>query len=269
MHINFDKMEGAGNDFILIDNRNNIIPNNEKPQSAAKWCRRETGIGADGLIFIEKDPEFDFAWDFYNADGSHAEMCGNGARCAALYAKQIGAANEKMTFRSLAGPIEAELTNSGAKIRLPDAALPKEITGLDVEGQAVSLWLINTGVPHAVVEVSDLESVKVKALGRAIRYHKLFSPEGTNVDFFRPDLGDSISLRTYERGVENETLACGTGAVATSIVAGMYFGKSSPVTVRTRGESELTVHFRLAGNRATDVYLEGGARRVFSGTIDK
>lgn len=268
MHVEFDKMEGAGNDFILIDNRKGEIPADAKEGLVVDYCRRCFGIGADGMIFVENDPEFDFAWDFYNSDGSRAEMCGNGSRCVARYANKIGAADDRMIFRSLAGPIRAELTGRGAKVQLTDVAVPDAAETIMLDGKPVKLWFMVSGVPHAVVEVSALEAVDVKNLGRQIRRHERFAPAGTNVNFIGAKSGDRLAIRTYERGVEDETLACGTGSVAASIAAGKFMGKKSPVTVETRGGGELVIHFTLDGAMATNVFLEGGARLVFSGSFD-
>lgn len=267
MRIEFDKMEGAGNDFIFIDDRGERIPGDLRREWAVRYCRRALGIGADGMVFIANDPEFDFTWDFYNADGSIAEMCGNGARCAARYAHKIGAAGPAMTFRTLAGPIHAELTPAGAKVRLTDALLPAGAETIYLDGRPIDVYFLNTGVPHAVMEVSDLEMVNVRELGLAIRHHPHFAPAGTNVNFIRPETGDAVTVRTYERGVEAETLACGTGSVAASLVAALFYGKKSPVAVATRG-GELTVHFRIDGGRATDIYLEGSANTVFTGYFE-
>ena len=268
MRVDFDKMEGAGNDFILVDNRDGRLPAPVKRRLAVDLCRRCFGIGADGMIFVENDPEYDFSWDFYNSDGSRAEMCGNGARCVARYANRIGAAGTAMTFRSLAGPIRAQLTPRGAKVRLTDVFLPKGAETLIVEGDSVPVWFLNSGVPHAVVQVSDLESVDVVRLGRLLRNHPRFAPAGTNVNFIVPKGGDRLAIRTYERGVEDETLACGTGSVAASIAAGRFLGGSSPTTVETRGGGDLVIHFRLEGDEAREVFLEGGARLVFSGWFE-
>ncbi|MDR0361307.1 MAG: diaminopimelate epimerase [Planctomycetota bacterium] len=268
MKIQFDKMEGAGNDFIMIDNRSGDFPDSRKVAFVQNYCRRALGIGADGVIFIEQDEEFDFAWDFYNSDGSHAEMCGNGARCASRYAHKIGAAGREMTFRTIAGPIKGQLTERGAKVQLSSAQLPEESVGIEVDGKHVSLWSLNTGVPHAVIRVDEVKDVDVEKLGRSIRRHAYFAPAGTNVDFFT--IGDDgvVRIRTYERGVEGETLACGTGCVATSIVAGKFFGKASPVALKAASGEELVVYFELKGAEAINVFLEGGARLIFSGWVD-
>lgn len=268
MRVEFDKMEGAGNDFILVDNRPRLIPEEHKVRLVKDCCRRSFGIGADGMIFVQNDPEFDFAWDFYNSDGSPAEMCGNGARCVARFARKIGAAGERMTFRSLAGPIQAELTDRGAKVRLPDADIPSGPDSLELNGSSIQVWSLNTGVPHAVVRVPDLEAVDVAQIGRLLRYHHHFIPAGTNVNFFSPLDGSRLAIRTYERGVEDETLACGTGSVATCIVAGTFFDMVSPITAVTHGGGDLVIHFRVKSRRAVDVFLEGDARVTFTGIFE-
>ncbi|MCC8191256.1 MAG: diaminopimelate epimerase [Planctomycetes bacterium] len=271
MRVEFDKMQGAGNDFILVDNRDGRIADAVKRDLAVRWCRRCFGIGADGLIFVEPDSEYDFRWDFYNAGGSLAEMCGNGARCVARFAERIGAAGRSLTFRSLAGPIQAELTERGARVRLTDARLPAAAETVLVEGNPIQLWFLNTGVPHAVVQMDSpeaLAAVDVPVLGRRIRTHPRFAPAGTNVNFFCLGDGNRFSIRTYERGVEDETLACGTGVVATSIVVGHCLGRGTPITAETRGGGELSVRFTVAADQAVDVYLEGGAELVFQGVCD-
>lgn len=264
--IPFMKMQGAGNDFILIDNRDGLVPDAHKVPFVRRSAPRALGIGADGVIFLENDPEFDLRWDFYNADGSPAEMCGNGARCMAAFAKRIGAAGDTMTFRSLAGPIQtAVLSESRVRVRLTDAPLPVQHT-LDVDGTSHAVYAINTGVPHAVLPVEDLEGVALQNLGAAIRYHPYFQPAGTNVNFIART-AEGIAIRTYERGVEGETLACGTGSVAAGIVAGDAYGLASPVAVRTRSGAVLGIRYRRGEGGVTEVDLEGPAELVYTGTI--
>lgn len=267
MRIEFDKMEGTGNDFVFIDNRDGKVPDPAKRQLAIDSCHRRFGIGADGMAFVENDSEFDFRWDFYNSDGSIAEMCGNGARCAARFANKIGAAGGAMTFRSLAGPIRAELTERGAKVQLTDVAVPAGQEIIEVDDRQQAVWSLNSGVPHVVVLSGDLDAIEVKRVGALIRCHEHFAPAGVNVNFISPGRDDSLSIRTYERGVEDETLACGTGSVAASIIAVKFLGKKSPILVRTRG-GELLVHLTLDGDKAVSVFLEGPARTVFSGAME-
>lgn len=266
--IRFDKMQGAGNDFILIDNRAGVVPDDRKSGFAKRFCRRAMSVGADGLILLEHDPEFDCRWSFFNADGSVAEMCGNGARCMAVFARKIGAATkDSLTFRTLAGPIRATLVPGGARLGMTDATVPVLRPKLPVNGRALDAWFLNTGVPHAIVPVESLDAVDVKADGAALRHHEAFKPAGTNANFMAKD-GAGVAIRTYERGVEDETLACGTGSVAAAIVAAALYGLSSPVAVRTRSGAVLRIGFAARADRIADVTLEGPAELVYEGRFD-
>ena len=264
------KMSGTGNDFIIIDHRQEIIPQDIQAEVARRVCRRKFSAGADGLIFIENCPEMDFQWKFYNADGSNAEMCGNGARCAARYAYAKGIAPTKMRFKTIAGPIEAEVT-ADDMVRLK--MTPPENICLEkrllLDGQEVTMSSINTGVPHVVCFVDDVSQVPLDRWGKTIRYHDLFMPAGTNVNFAQILSPQEIHVRTYERGVEGETLACGTGAVASAVIAGLAEKALSPVAVTTSGGEQLTIHFILAnhGKQIEEVFLEGRARFVYEGQL--
>lgn len=263
----FFKMCGAGNDFMVADNRNGAVALADMPLLAKRLCRHKLSVGADGLIFIENSDKADFAWNFYNSDGSRAEMCGNGARCAARFAYLNGIVNTPaMKFETLAGIIEAEVLDGRVKVRLTDPTEVKYFHPLAVEGGSFSVASVNTGVPHVVVRVEDLEKALVDQHGRAIRYHEDYAPAGTNVNFVEMQRGDTIKVRTYERGVEGETLACGTGSVASALMANSIDGRPSPVKVITRSGSVLTVHFKKIRGGFTDVYLEGDARVISKGT---
>jgi diaminopimelate epimerase len=267
--IPFAKYQGAGNDFLFIDNRAGLVPDASKADLARAACPRRTAVGGDGLVFIEDDPKLDFRWDFYNADGSSAEMCGNAARCAALYASAIGIAGSPMRFRTVAGPIRAELTAAGARVQLTDADAPGRFEALPVAEETVSGWSVNTGVPHAVLPVEDLEAVDLQRIGAAVRYHERFAPAGTNVNVVTRLPEGGLAIRTYERGVEGETLACGTGVTAAAIVAAEAWDLRPPVSVRTRVGDVLRVDYRREGDRIVEVTLEGPARRVYTGEIDE
>lgn len=267
----FVKMSGCGNDFIFLDYREVDWRSLDLPTVARLLCRRGVSIGADGLVLLlpPSDPANDFSWRFFNSDGSEAEMCGNAARCAARFAlmKRL-ASGPKMRFETLSGVIEAEVVGRGARIRMGEPSeLRPELTVILEEG-ALELVFINTGVPHAVVFVEDIEGAKVVEVGRKIRYHSAFFPKGTNVDFVMVLSEDALAMRTYERGVEGETLACGTGAVASALAAHMRSLVRPPVKVKTRGGGELRVDFRPKGQGGyRDVYLEGDARVVFEGVV--
>ena len=265
--IPFYKMSGSGNDFIVIDNRKGVYNQLRTSEFAVAVCRRSMSIGADGLIFIESSDNCDFVWHFYNSDGSAAEMCGNGARCAARFAVLNGIAGTSMAFETVAGIITAEVNGSTVKIRLPEPGAMETGIKLDVDGDSINLSTINTGVPHAIVFVEDVESVKVKELGKKIRFHKNFQPAGTNVNFVSIGSDHVVNIRTYERGVEDETLACGTGAVAVALVAVAMGKASSPVKVKTRSNEILNVSVNENLPPFKKVYLEGGARVVFEGEI--
>ncbi len=266
--VRFEKMQGAGNDFLLVDNRASVVSDADKPAFARYACPRALAVGADGIIFLEEDPEYDFAWSFWNADGSEAEMCGNGARCVALYARKIGAAGDRMAFRTLAGPIHAEIVDGGARVRMTDATRPERIDGLGVDPDIHAIYFVNTGVPHAVAPVADLEAVDLVRLGRTLRMHERFAPAGTNADFIAREGPNAIAMRTYERGVEAETLACGTGAVASAIVATVVYDMTSPVQVRTRSGADLSVDFVTQETTCTDIFLQGPAACVYEGRLE-
>jgi diaminopimelate epimerase len=265
--IYFDKMSGSGNDFIIIDNRRGLVPEDLLPKLIVKGCRRRLSVGADGLILIEKSQTKDFKWRFFNADGSVAEMCGNGARCAARFAWQHGIAGEKMTFETVAGIVEAEIIDDRVKLQMtkPGPLMPPR--QLVLSSGVVTAWSVNTGVPHAVVEVQDLQAVDVYGMGREIRHHEAFSPAGTNANFIQVLKDGVVGIRTYERGVEDETLACGTGAVAAAIVMAIAKDFPQPVRMRPQGGGLLTVHLEGDGKSVQSAFLEGDARLIYSGTL--
>jgi diaminopimelate epimerase len=269
------KMSGSGNDFILIDNRRKIVSGLDPGRLAASLCRHRLSVGGDGLILLEAPRlrKTHFRWRLFNADGSEAEMSGNGGRCAARLAYLLGIAPKKMVFETLAGPVRAEVFESGrtkeamVKIEMP---APKDLrleVKIPVEGRTYVGHFLNTGVPHTVLFVEDLDSSDVVRLGRAIRYHAFFQPAGTNVNFVSLQKPGSIRMRTYERGVEDETLACGTGAVATALVAGALGRGSSPTSLIQKSGVSLRVYYRWDGAGFSEVFLEGDARMVYAGTV--
>jgi diaminopimelate epimerase len=270
MQVDFVKMEGAGNDFIMLDGRNTPLPEKDFSGFAARCGDRKRGIGSDGLLVLLPAGQqgFDFTMRFFNPDGSEAEMCGNGARCISLFAHNLGITGKKMRFSTNAGPVSAEITKAGVKLHMPSAPAITNVPGLDVAGKKLDVFFTNTGVPHAVVVMDDLDNVDIKTLGSAIRYHNRFKPAGTNANFIKSAGGNKIILRTYERGVEDETLACGTGACASALVASKVFGMKSPVSVLTRGNDTLVIYFKQAKDGSfPEVFLEGPAREVFRGTV--
>ncbi len=265
--IPFYKMSGAGNDFIVIDNRRGEVDEEGLSRWIEKVCRRKLSVGADGLILVEEAEGVDFKWRFFNNDGSRAEMCGNGARCAARFAYLRQIAGQKLSFETDAGIVRAWVDEDRVKIQMTEPADLKPDRTLALESGTLAFASINTGVPHVVCTVDDIEAVDVVGLGRRIRNHPDFAPAGTNVNFIAPTAAGGIAIRTYERGVEDETLACGTGAVAAALITAARKGSSSPIDVLTRSGETLTVHFTAQDGRFADVYLEGDARVVYTGEL--
>jgi diaminopimelate epimerase len=264
--IPFSKLNGSGNDFLLIDNRRGILRGVDLPAFVEKVCDRSRSIGADGVIFIENSRRTDFRWRFYNADGSRAEMCGNGGRCAARFAVERGIARRTLGFETDAGLVRAEVKGRTVKLQMTPPhglALAKSLT---LGGRKITYSFLDTGVPHAVLFVPDLEKIDLMGTGRGIRTHRVFAPRGTNVDFVRVKDG-TVWVRTYERGVEGETLACGTGAVAAGILSAVHGTVRPPVPVHTRGGEILTIHFDPDQEGFGEVYLEGGTSWSCDGVI--
>jgi diaminopimelate epimerase len=260
-------MSGSGNDFILIDNRRRILEAARLKRFITNVCRRKLSAGADGVILIDASSAADFKWHFYNSDGSRAEMCGNGARCAARFAVITGIAGANLTFETDVGILSAEVLADRVKVKMTD---PSEVTVnrvLDLAAGPRTVATVNTGVPHAVLDVADIEAAEVCGLGREIRYHQAFAPAGTNVNFISPAGDNTVAVRTYERGVENETLACGTGSIAAALVTAARHGTASPIHIKTRSGTRLTVHFARRDRGFTDVFLEGDARVIYTGEM--
>lgn len=260
------KFSGSGNDFIIIDNRQGVVDESRLSEFIRGVCRRKLSVGADGLILIEASDSVDFRWRFYNSDGGRAEMCGNGARCAARYAYLNGIAGEKMKFETDVGLVEAEILDRRVRIRMTDPGPIQMNQDIEIEGTTYRFHYVNTGVPHVVVPVEDIEAVDVAKLGRHLRFHDRFQPDGTNANFVKTE-GGRIVIRTYERGVEEETLACGTGAVAAALTAGRDQGLASPIALLTRSGETLTIYFRPRDDGFQNVRLEGDARLIYTGSL--
>ncbi len=272
MEIEFLKLSGAGNDFVVIDNRELIVPEEGRGALFEGWCRRGLGIGADGVLLVEQAEqrsEAHFRMRYYNADGGEAETCGNGSRCIARFAFEKGIAPREMVFQTPAGDYAATVFESGdVKLRMSDATdLKLDRHRVRLDGREVPVDFINTGVPHAVIFVEDLAEAPVLDLGRKLRYEEAFAPAGTNVNFVKISGDGEIGVRTYERGVEDETLACGTGCIASSIVASIRGDVTSPAVVVTASGEKLKIGFTRTEGGATDVTLEGSARIVFRGHV--
>ncbi len=267
--IPFWKMNGSGNDFVMIDHRAPVIQEDEIATFIGKVCRRGLSVGADGLILLVPSSRADYGWHFFNADGGEAEMCANGSRCVARFAFLKGIAPALHTIETLAGIVQAEvLGEEGGRVRvhLPDPFDLHRDIEISVRGKKETVHSINTTVPHAVYFVDDSDKVDLVGLGSETRYHERFAPKGTNVNFVSPT-GDSLKIRTYERGVENETLACGTGAVAGAVIAASLGKVSFPVTLLTKGGTRLVVNATQDGSSFKNISLEGDARVVSRGEI--
>lgn len=269
VELEFYKLSGAGNDFIVIDNIDRKIPEEGRRELFSQWCRRGMSIGADGVLLVEpsdKDSDAHFRMRYYNADGGEAETCGNGSRCIARFAFAQGIASRQMVFQTLAGNYRAEvLENNEVKVEMSDAFDLRENISIADDTFRSSVDFINTGVPHVVVLEKDLAGAAVVPTGRHLRHHAEFAPAGTNVNFAHVIDEDHLEVRTYERGVEDETLACGTGCIASSIQAVRKGLARTPVQVRTASGETLTINFTLTENGATNVTLQGSAHIVYRG----
>ncbi len=269
MKLQFAKMTGAGNDFIVIDDRGNTIGNDAR-ELAKQLCRRRVSVGADGLILVVPSERSDFRMRYFNADGSEADMCGNGGRCVAKYACEKGIAGRKMSFESRSGLHEAEiLEDGGVRLKMTEPRALLMDNHVQLIGKMYSVHRINTGVPHAVCEVVGLDEFPVIDVGRLLRFYSDYMPEGTNSDFVEVTGEHSLSLRTYERGVEDETLACGTGAVASALTMAVAGKVKPPVQVLTRGGATLTIDFYMSDLGFSGVTLAGGAEIVYEGGLEQ
>ena len=266
--IRFWKLEGAGNDFLGLDGRLGGFKLNRK--KITDLCDRRRGVGADGVLVVEKPKRrgADFRMRYYNSDGGEAEMCGNGARCFALLARAVsGRKGNVLRIQTQAGLVTLQIRGQEVQVSMTEPTRLRLGKKVVVAGRKVVVDFLNTGVPHAVMFVRSVRSVDVAQLGRAIRYHSAFAPSGTNVNFVEIGRGNRIHVRTYERGVEGETLACGTGVVASSILSNLRRGLRSPILVTTRGGDHLRVGFSMVNGQARKVTLQGPARIVYTGVI--
>jgi diaminopimelate epimerase len=264
--LRFTKMNGAGNDFLLIDNRAGDIHLNR--DQIARLCDRHRGIGADGILLLENPSNHaDFRMRYFNADGGEAEMCGNGARCFARFANKIAGAQDKISFQTPAGVISAELNGDLVTLQMTEPTDLRLSVPLRIGAEKRIVHFINSGVPHVVVPVANVGDIDVPREGSAIRHHEMFSPKGANVNFIEKRGANKIAVRTYERGVEDETLACGTGVVASALVFAFIEDVNGPISVIARGGDELRVGFERIDRQFRNVTLTGPAEFVFEGTI--
>lgn len=259
MQLEFYKYQGTGNDFVMIDNRSNTFPK-ENTKLVARLCDRRFGIGADGLILLDNDTDTDFRMVYYNSDGNLSSMCGNGGRCLVAFAKQLNVIQNQTTFIATDGLHHATVADDGiVSLQMIDVAEIKNTPDYS---------FLNTGSPHHVQLVADLEHYNVKENGAAIRYGELYGKAGSNINFVKKIDETTFSLRTYERGVEDETLACGTGATAVAIAMNAT-GQSNSNAINLNVEGgKLAVSFDKVDDKYTNVFLKGPAEFVFKGTIE-
>lgn len=265
--IEFYKMSGSGNDFIIIDNMDLSLDVGDLSEFARKVCQRKISVGADGLVVIEPSDIADFKWRFFNADGSIAEMCGNAARCVARLAFMKGIAGREMSWETIAGIISADVNGDMVTVKLTDPSPIESKIAIETDGQQFTLDSIDTGVPHAVVLVDDLDGYDVFNHGRKIRFHKHFAPRGTNADFVSVIDRNKIRVRTYERGVEDETMSCGTGMVAAALTAAQRGLVESPVNVLVQSGEILRVYFENQSGVCREIYLEGRVKIIYQGML--
>lgn len=259
MQIHFSKFQGAGNDFILIDNRTNAFKNMDK-NLVAKLCDRRFGIGADGLMLLSTHSDFDFEMVYYNADGNLGSMCGNGGRCIVAFAKYLGVIDSETNFLAVDGPHYAKITAEGNWVELQMI----DVETIENDGDA---FVLNTGSPHYVQHVANLHEMDVFNAGKAIRNNETYKAQGINVNFVEPK-AEHLFVRTFERGVEDETYACGTGVTAVAMAIAKKHNQIGKIetAIEVLG-GKLQVKFNYDGQKFTDVFLCGPAVKVFEGDL--
>jgi len=269
MGITFLKMNGCGNDFVIIDNRRKVIFEEDLSDFARKICKRRVSIGADGLLLLENSLKYDFKMRLFNPDGAEGEMCGNGARCIAKFAFLEGIANKKMIFETLAGKICAEVNDKYIGIKLPDVKINKIIKNkqIVINGQNYIYTYVFLGVPHCVIFLKEnLSEEYLFNLGRKIRFNKKHFPKGTNVNFVKVENNNTLFVRTYERGVEEITLSCGTGSLSSAIISSFDKNINPPIKVRTKGGA-LTVDFIRDKDIFRNILLLGDVKIIARGEL--
>jgi diaminopimelate epimerase len=264
--LNFSKYEGAGNDFIIIDDQLAHFPIDQK-EMIKNLCHRQKGIGADGIILVQKSEKADFRFRIFNKDASEAEMCGNGLRCFGKFIENLGFSKPSFFVETMDRVLLVEKKDETIQVEMgvnKDTLLNMTI---DIDNKKLHLHATNTGVPHTVIFTNNVADFDVKNYGRIIRYHPYFAPKGTNANFAELNQSNQILLRTYERGVEDETLACGTGATAAAIIASLVHDIKSPIEVITKSQDKLIISFDKEGENFKNIKMSGPARLVFQGEI--
>jgi diaminopimelate epimerase len=267
MTLCFSKYAGCGNDFILVDNRTLFFPT-ENRQIIRRLCERSFGVGADGLILIEQSTSADFKMRIFNCDGSEAEMCGNGIRCLFKFILELGYPSQAYTIEVMGKQLHLAPDQENVSVEMAQPSNMAWHIDLAVDGKILQVHHLDTGVPHAVYFLADIEKIDVNGIGAKIRYHPTFLPKGANANFAKCKTNGTLQVRTYERGVEHETLACGTGATATALAAAKIYGWESPIVVETRSGENLKIGFQFDNQgMPTQVTMSGPASFVFRGEI--
>jgi diaminopimelate epimerase len=260
VNIQFYKYQGAGNDFVLVDNRKYAI-DHHNPALIAQVCDRRFGIGGDGMMFLQDKPGYDFEMVYYNADGQPSSMCGNGGRCIVAFAKYLGVIDTETQFLAVDGPHYAKISAEGDWVSL-------QMIDVDVINKDGEAYILNTGSPHYVLSVDNLKSKNVFHDGGAIRNNATYREKGINVNFIEP-LNEGYFVRTFERGVEDETFACGTGVTAVALAMAKHKRQTghviTPITVLG---GDMSIRFDYDGEKFTNIFLEGPAKLVFEGHVN-
>ena len=267
MKLKFWKMHGAQNDFVLFDDRSGGFPVGDRA-FIEHIATRHSGIGSEGVILIQQSAVADFRMRFFNPDGGEVEMCGNGARCVARLAFDLGVVEKKMTIETLAGPLKAQVMQKEVRLWMPDPLGWRMDSSLELAGRSLIYSFVNTGVPHVVIRTGELCEVDVCGTGSAVRRHRDFAPAGTNVNFMEVSPNGELTVRTYERGVEAETLACGTGVTACGLIAAKHGWVKLPVNIQVASGDVLVVDGQLTADGANNVTLTGPTEYIFEGTIE-
>lgn len=263
--IPFSKYSGCGNDFIMIDDRTSNFP----LEMIQKMCHRQKGIGADGLILLQTSPKADFKMRIFNADGKEAEMCGNGLRCLAKYLEELKIPAQNYAIETMNQNLNIAFVKDLVQTSMPTPSfIAKELT-LNVDGQSYQASHLDTGVPHIVIFVENVEKIDVPTVGKKLRSHSSFAPRGTNVNFVEKMEGNTLKIRTFERGVENETLACGTGCLAAAASASEKWNLPSQIHLKTRSSETLTIDLITnAQGQITSATQTGPAVKIFQGIFE-
>lgn len=263
----FSKYSGSGNDFILIDNRKNIFPKTDR-NFIQQLCRRSLGIGADGIILLEESAHADYRMRIYNADGGEAEMCGNGLRCLSRFIQELKIPGNTFLIEVSNTHYKVSIGENGIAVEMPPPSLLDWDVLVSYQEQSISLDYLDTGVPHVVSFVEDVETIELEKIAPYLRHNTRFAPKGANVNFASRMNANTFCIRTYERGVEGETLACGTGATAVAIAAERKFHLTGPITIFTRSKEKIEFTITKTCDKITQITMQGPAKKIYSGVFE-